>query len=506
MNLPDDVQKMLDTTLQDPTKFIKLLKIQDKYSGKLVPFIPNQEQIELIHKLQQHQKIIILKPRQIGISTLLRAYALWRTYTTKDPLKFGVISFHQRSAKNLRRMDKTMHDSLPLILHRPLSLDNATTMAFADSNAELSSFTAGSKGGTRSFMLSSVHLSEFAFYDDPQEMLAQIVATVGTGQIIIESTPDQPADTFHRLIMGAPENGWHLVTYWWWQHAKYRQEAPKDFSPSEQEERLIAQYGVDKDQLYWRRNQIATLGLEKFRREYPGSLDDAFHYASAAYFSLEDMYNIDAIHFDGEDRLYEDPRDDDVYAIGVDVAAGVGRDYSAITVVSMGTFQPVYHYRCNTISPSAFADKVLRVAQWFGEAKVLCESNNHGHVVLYRLRHYGYRNLWISPDGKDWTTTTKSKLDAYETLREYITQGLIMKMDAQVLAELRALVVMRVTPEAPTGMNDDMAMSIALAYRCMRDIPRRKLKLARRNLMDMLLSEVRASKIQQQPVPWKKNS
>ncbi len=104
------------------------------------------------------------------------------------------------------------------------------------------------------------------------------------------------------------------------------------------------------------------------------------------------------------------------------------------------------------------------------------------------------------------TTTTKSKLDAYETLREYIAEGLIVQMDAQVLAELRSLVVLRVTPEAPTGMNDDMAMSIALAYRCLRDIPRRKLKLARRNLMDMLLSEVRAKKIQQQPIPWKKNS
>jgi len=506
MMLPDDVQELLDQTLNDPTKFIKLLKIQDKYSGKLVQFVPNAEQIELISKLRKHQKIIILKPRQIGISTLLRAYALWQTYTTEDPLKFGVISFHQRSAKNLRRMDKTMHESLPFILHRPLSLDNATTMAFADSGAELSSFTAGSKGGTRSFMLSSVHLSEFAFYDDPQEMLAQIIATVGTGQIIIESTPDQPADTFHRLIMGAPENGWHLVTYWWWQHFNYRQEAPKDFVPSEDEERLVQQYGVDNDQLYWRRNQIATLGLEKFRREYPGSLDDAFHFASAAYFSLEDMYNIDAIQFDGEDRLYEEPRDNDVYAIGVDVAAGVGRDYSAITVVSMGTLQPVYHYRCNTISPSGFSDKVLQVAQWFNNARVLCESNNHGHVVLYRLRHYGYRNLWVTPDGKDWTTTTKSKLDAYETLREYIAEGLIVQMDAQVLAELRCLVVLRVTPEAPTGMNDDMAMSIALAYRCLRDIPRRKLKLARRNLMDMLLSEVRAKKIQQQPIPWKKNS
>lgn len=505
MKLPSDVQEQLDAILADPLKFVKLLKIQDKYSGKLVRFSPNGEQKELIKKLQHHQKVIILKPRQIGISTLLRAYALWQTYTTKDPLKFGVISFHQRSAKNLRRMDKLMHDSLPMMLHRKLSIDNATTMCFQDSGAELSSFTAGSKGGTRSFMLSSVHLSEFAFYDDPQEMLAQIVATVGTGQIIIESTPDKPADTFHRLIMGAPENGWQLVTYWWWEHHKYKQEAPKDFEPNEEECRLIKQYGLDNDQLYWRRNQIATLGLEKFRREYPACLDDAFHYASASYFGLDEIREIEEIHFEGEERQYEEPKDNDVYAMGVDVAAGVGRDYSAISVISMATLQPVFHYRCNTISPSAFADKVMQIAQLYKDARVLCESNNHGHVVLYRLRHFGYKNLWCTVDGKDWTTTTKSKLDAYETLREYISEGMIMKMDAQVLAELRSLIVLRVTPEAPEGMHDDMAMSIALAYRCLRDIPRRKLKLVRRNLMDMLISQTRAQKIKQQPIPWKKN-
>ena len=54
-------------------------------------------------------------------------------------------------------------------------------------------------------------------------------------------------------------------------------------------------------------------------------------------------------------------------------------------------------------------------------------------------------------------------------------------------------------------MHDDLAMSLALAYRCLRDIPRRKLTLARRNLMDVLISESRAKKIKDQPIPWKKN-
>ena len=51
MKLPSDVQEQLDAILADPLKFVKLLKIQDKYSGKLVRFSPNGEQKELINSL-----------------------------------------------------------------------------------------------------------------------------------------------------------------------------------------------------------------------------------------------------------------------------------------------------------------------------------------------------------------------------------------------------------------------------------------------------------------------
>ena len=88
-------------------------------------------------QLKKNKKVIILKPRQIGISTVLRAYALWRTYQTKDPLKFGVISFHERSAKHLRKMDSTMHNSLPNILRKNLSVDNSTTLEFGDTGASV---------------------------------------------------------------------------------------------------------------------------------------------------------------------------------------------------------------------------------------------------------------------------------------------------------------------------------------------------------------------------------
>ena len=503
--LPPDIRAQLDEILSDPLSFIRLLHISDKASGKRIRFEPNGEQKRLIREVQKSKRVIVLKPRQIGISTVLRAYALWRTYTTKDPLRFGVISFHDRSAKHLRRMDSRLLSSLPKLLSRKLSVDNATSLEFEDTEAAMSSYTAGSKGGTRSFTLSAAHLSEFAFYENPEELLAQVVATVGDGAIFIESTPNVPGDAFHRLVMGAPENGWKLITFWWHQHLKYRQDAPKKFVRTEEEEKLSIRFALDDDQLYWRRQQVATLGLDKFRREYPGCMEDAFYHASTTYFQSEDLEYIQEIFFDGKERKYSDPDPTDIYAIGVDVAAGVGSDYSTITVVSMATYQPVYHFRSNEITPTAFSDKVLTIAQRYNDAKVLCESNNHGHVVLYRLRHNGYRNLWCGRKGVDWVTSVKSKLDAYETLREYVGNNMIVRLDAQVLSELRALTVERVTPEAPKGMHDDLAMSMALAYRCLRDIPRRKLQMAKRNLMDTLISKVRCGKIKESNLPWKVN-
>ena len=505
-HMPEDIRELMEKILGDPEKFIKMLWIADKASSKRVRFEPNLEQLRLLKEVQRHKRVIVLKPRQIGISTMLRAYALWQVYKSKDPVKFGVISFHDRSAKHLRRMDNTLLSSMPKLLHREAALNNSTTLEFADTGATLCSYTAGSKGGTRSFTLTAAHLSEFAFYDDPEELLAQVTATVGDGQIIIESTSNMAGDAFHRLVQGAPENGWKLVTFWWWEHERYRLHAPKHFRLTENEQVLVNKYGLDNEQVYWRRQQIATLGLEKFRREYPACMDDAFFFASSTYFDAGDLMKIEAINFEGSDRIYEEPISTDVYAMGVDVAAGVGSDYSTITVVSMSTLQPVYHYRNNAISPTGFADVVLKVAQKYNDAKVLCESNNHGHVVLYRLRHLGYRNLWLSHKGVDWVTSVKSKLDAYETLREYVVNEMITSLDMQVLSELRSLVVLRVTPEAPRGMHDDLAMSMALAYRCVRDIPRRMLTQARRNRMDMLIKQTRAGKIKEMPIPWRVNT
>jgi hypothetical protein len=69
--------------------------------------------------------------------------------------------------------------------------------------------------------------------------------------------------------------------------------------------------------------------------------------------------------------------------------------------------------------------------------------------------------------------------------------------------ELRQLIVKSINPEAPRGLHDDMAMSMALAYRCMRDLPRRQVIGFTRSLMDKRLSSARAKRIRGQVIPWR---
>ena len=120
-------------------------------------------------------------------------------------------------------------------------------------------------------------------------------------------------------------------------------------------------------------------------------------------------------------RTLEQPHPLDRYVMGVDVGGGVGGDYSALVVVSVGTLQPVYIQRSNQVSPRDWAHEVVRIATRYNGALILTESNNHGHAVLE------LRSLTLPPG--------------------------------------------KATPEAPPGSHDDLAMSCALAYRALRDVP-----------------------------------
>jgi hypothetical protein len=241
---------------------------------------------------------------------------------------------------------------------------------------------------------------------------------------------------------------------------------------------LKNKFNLDDSQIKWRRSKIAKIGLEKFKREFPTSAQEAYSVTGNVYIPEDITSNISVIPVEPIPMVYlSKPQAQDQYAIGVDVAAGVGRDYSVIIVISKTSYQTVAIYRSNRIVPTDLATKIIDLAVEYNNALVLVESNNYGNVVLNEMRHQGYTKIWKDSDNKDWQTTGKSKVEMFEMLKELIMKGYITAIDNITYAELRALQVDntgRIIIPDTLSSHGDSAIAISLAYVCLNNVEIKK--------------------------------
>ena len=497
--------------------FTKLHKVQDKASKKPVPFNPMPMQEKIFKAVEAgHNRIACIKARQVTCTTGCKMVLHHMAYTHHHAAMCAIISMREDSAVALLDDNRRWLLDPPELLRRPLRTSSASVIQYDDTGASLRAFTSRSQTGIRSFDPIAALVSEAAYAPDLEETLAQADAAVGEGLLIIESTVKNPGDHFANIIRDAPDNGWHIISMWWWEHPTYFDPAntfdvdefEADLSDGERD--LQQRYHLSLGQLHWRRRKVLSIGEYKFRREYPGCLDDCFLSRKGGYFGDELMEDIHQLTFDAlgdtAGRELESPQASDRYVVGVDIGGGVGGDWSVMQVVSIATMQPVYMERSNTVTPADWAHRVIHVASRYNNAIVLAEGNNHGHAFLLEMHHCRYRNLWVNPKGgKPWTTTLQSKLDAFDSLREALQ--IIKVMDHTTWMELRALTIPagKVAPEAPKGMHDDCAMALALAYRAMRDVPsswRTEALHSGRDRVTELINRSRARKIRAKALPF----
>lgn len=460
--------------------YAKLLKVQDKDSKKLVPFAILPMQQKIFDAVDAgHKRIVIIKARQVAATTGCKIVLQWLASVTKNEAMHAIVSMRDDSAVSLLQENRRWVEHLPKAMQRKLSAKAKGGIVFEGTNASIKAFTSRSESGLRSFSPAAAVISEAAYAPDLEEVIAATDAAVGDGLLIVESTANNPGDFFSKLVQGAPDNGWCLLTLWWWEHPSYcdpPENVPVDFATTltPEERQLQTCYSLTLGQLHWRRRTCARLGSDhKFRREYPANLEDCFLDREGGYFpatALEHVMSVEPPESGGHE--IEAPVLGDKYVMGVDVGGGVGGDYSTMCLVSVTTRQVVYVERNNAITPAAWAHRVVQVAARYNQALVLAESNNHGHAFLLEMGYCRYTNLWVNPQtGKPWVTTLPSKLDAFDTMRE--AAPLLRVLDRVTLLELRSLTIPpgKVAPEAPRGGHDDSAMACALAYRCLKDIP-----------------------------------
>lgn len=176
-------------------------------------------------------------------------------------------------------------------------------------------------------------------------------------------------------------------------------------------------------------------------------------------------------------RIWKQPDPGRVYVIGVDVAEGVaGGDNSVAAVLDAETMEQCAEW-CGNIEPYEFAEEVVNLAKWYGDALTAIEINNHGLAVVNRVRDLGYWNLynrrqfdtvqraWVNRLG--WQTSVRTKPLLIDHARNVLREGeaVIYSMD---LAEEMSTYVLDDAgrANAQAGKHDDRVMAWMIALQC----------------------------------------
>ena len=502
------------------------LKIQTK-DGSIIPFRMNQPQKRLYEVIREQWKagkpvrVIILKARQMGFSTLTEAIIFWIASTAFNVTAM-IVAHKEEATANLYRMSRRFYDNLPERIKPMVQSSNAQELIFDTPTrykgtvkglgSRIRCATAGGGGIGRSYTLRAAHLSEFAFWPgDKLETLTGLLQAVpdlpGT-LVIIESTANG-FDEFKKQWDLAVENqkqgidGFIPVFFAWYEMDEYRRTVPPGFTRTPEEEKLAETFGLDDEQLAWRRWAIVNNcggDLNKFHQEYPATPDEAFIATGACVFDKETLilrrhqaekeeweYGMFRIQRDdagrilsyqwekdrsGPIRIRKHPQNRVPYVLGGDTA-GTGSDKFAAHVLDnrTGDQVAVLHHQ---FGERMFAEQSYCLGLYYNRALLGVETNYSTFPVKH-LEWLGYPNLYVRQrvdtftgklvDAFGFETTTKTRPLIIDGLKDVARQSIETIHDHTTLGEMLTFVYdENWKPQAEEGEHDDLVMSLAIAH------------------------------------------
>lgn len=506
------------------------LKIRTK-DAQLIPFVLNKPQLRLYEAVKAQwnagkpARIIILKARQMGFSTITDGLIFWSTATAKN--RDAMIVAHKDDAtQNLFAMIRRYYQNLPDPVKPLLKASNAQELLFdvptrgAPEGAEglgsrIRCATAGGQGVGRSYTLQAAHLSEFAFWPgDKMDTLAGITQAVPDSPgtlIVIESTANG-YDEFKKLWDKAVEDqrngvdGFTPVFFPWYEMDEYRRPAPENFEPTEEEEKLAVLFGLDNEQLSWRRWCIAANcggDIRLFHQEYPATPDEAFLSTGSCVFDeraiaarRKEVEHIPCVRgefeYDYDDtkahnkitnirfveggrgivRMYKEPDDGAPYVIGGDTA-GTGSDSFVGQVLDNRTGAQVAVLQ-HTQDEILYTRQMYCLGKYYNDALIGIETN-YSTYPQRELERLGYTRFYVrehidSFTGKTahsfgFNTNVSTRPLIIDNLKAVAAQELELIGDYETLGEMLVFVYdENYRPEAQEGEHDDLVMALAIAH------------------------------------------
>ena len=453
----EQVQEFLKCK-DDPVYFaLNYIQIVSLDEG-LVPFKMYPFQEKLVRNFHENRFNICKMPRQTGKSTTCVSYLLHYA-VFNDNVNIAILANKASTARDLLGRLQLAYENLPKWMQQGIVSWNKGSLELENGSKIIAASTSASavRGGSYNI----IFLDEFAFIPNhiADQFFASVYPTISSGKstkVIMVSTP-HGMNHFYRYWHEAQRgNNEYIATEVHWSEVPGRDAA-------------------------WKAQTIANTSDQQFRVEFEceflGSVDTLITPAKLRALVYENPIESNK----GMD-IYTRPVDKHDYIITVDVARGVGIDYSAFVVFDTTKFphEIVAKYRNNEIKPMLFPSIIHDMAKAYNNAYILCEVNDIGDQVASILNFdLEYENVLMCSmrgragqivgqgfSGKKTQLGVKMsktvKKVGCSNLKTIIEDDKLLFKDYEIISELTTFIQKHNSFEAEEGCNDDLAMCLVI--------------------------------------------
>jgi len=431
-------------------------------------FKPYDKQVELLDAIEREKYIFVIKSRQIGISTILKAYCVWLTIF-HDNVVVGIVSKDASEATVFARDIRKMIDKIPKWLQP--GYDKYTEQSFILKNGSKVYASpvapASPEKCLRGKAITFLVIDEAAFIKFIDEAWTSMVPALSTNQMQARKA----GVPYGTVILSTP-NKTQGVGKWYYEKYKSAVSNKDIFKEFKIHWRNIPELANDP---LWYENQCKLLAYDQ--KKIKQELEMQFVASSGSFFPDETISKLQENKkdpkerfklFGGEVWVFADPVPGKNYLIGVDTASEFGNDYSTIEVFDYVTLEQVWEYQVKT-SVTNFS-KVVKFACSQYQGLVIPENNSYGNQVSETLSLSEYSGMLyqykkssnIVVPGLNTNTLTRPLM--IDALYSYIVQFPHNIYSERLINELIGLVEHNGKVQADIGENDDLTLATAFTF------------------------------------------
>tara|TARA_R110000824_G_scaffold80978_1_gene203424 strand:- start:3155 stop:4807 length:1653 start_codon:yes stop_codon:yes gene_type:complete len=471
---------------KNPIYFMKKYgKIRHPQRG-IIPFALWDFQESTLESFLENPYNIVLKGRQLGISTLVAGYAAWLSNFFKNKETY-ILATKRDTAQNMVDKVRVFLEGVPDWMKAGFETDNKQSLVL--SNGSKIKASASTPDAARSEALSLLIIDEAAFINKMDAIWVAAQPTLATGgDCIALSSPNGVGNWFHKTYneaeAGVTEKvgnkivGFNTIRLHWSVHPDHDAE--------------------------WARLTERKIGPQAFAQEH----DCDFIQSGNNVVSLKalEWYNLHPTEDEQSDEgfrpfvrepeektwvdknlwIWKYPNYEKKYIISADVARGDGEDYSGFHVIDIDSYEQVAEYK-GKIATDVYAHLLHNTAVQYNNAFIVVENASMGHHVIMKIIEMEYKNIyWTVKDlaklhdsnARDqlyydpynppknavpgFTTSTRTRPAMIARLEEDLRLHEFILHSQRTMKELDTFIFHNGKPQSLEGYNDDLVMSLAI--------------------------------------------